>query len=383
MDDLSPKTARKMISNEMSKSIEVCGTQIQRQDNIEGETADSDNISKDQNNYRDNMADSEQLTVDITICGVEEIKEANTVARTRESDSSKTNTGMFIEDFDVNSENNRNMHYHPDSPLNRITAISGAFSRYLAESGRQSTVPLESQLKNLQIVVDIPDEENLKEQISPKENKDEGTEKSKQHKELENVSVDRLVVTVNSVQSKPKVPGPKAKDIVNNERRAESPRGNSDFDEIDFIRLEKERMRQMGLDKFKNGRKEKKKKKNRRNNRSNSGEDGQDFDTLYRLPTEHLTRHRHNSICGKDRSTGIRKVEDQLRLHEELNERRRLVEMEKGDNYGAVGGYPDIEENVVAERPIAFEAGNISPTSEHSRDSSPTNEDVNLRRFER
>lgn len=380
-----------MISNEMSKTIEVCGTQIQPSDDNDMETEMSETIPSDNSIYTvpEAIAESEQLQVDITIRGIEDtIEDDNRAVRSRDSNVARGNRsgGMFIEDFDINSENNRNSRGlnaigQAESAIARSGLRPGAFSRFLDSSGNQD-LPLEAQLKQLQIVVDIPDEENLKEQISPKENKDEGTEKSKQFKEIENANVDRLVVTVDSVQPKPKLTAPKAKDIVNSERRAESPRGYSDFDEIDFIRLEKERMRQMGLtDKYKNGRKEKKKKKNRRNNRSNSGEDGQDFDTLYRLPTEHLTRHRHNSICGKDRS--VRKVEDQLRLHEELNERRRLVEMEREHNCGAVGGYPEVEENIIGERAIAFEAGNISPTSEHSRDSSPTNEDVNLRRFDR
>lgn len=394
-----------MISNEMSKSVEVCGTQVPNHvDNnpVQVKAASSTDGSTSAMPVSDICtADSPQGNPSITECRPNySAKDKNRTQAVRDSQSgskrNNNNCQMLIEDFDENSKDNRNKLSRKSDgsrgdPFKRIGETAGAFSPYSVISDNNTglgsppftnTLPLEAQLKNLQIVVDIPDGENLKEQISPKENKDEGTEKSKQSKDLENAIVDSLLVTVDSLQPKSKLPVPKAKDILNNERRAESPRGNADFDEIDFIRLEKERMRQMGLtDKFKNGRKEKKKKKNRRNNRGGTVDDGQDFDTLYRLPTEHLTRHRHNSICGKDRN--IRTVEEQLRLHEELNERRRLVEMEREHNYGAVGGYPDIEENLIGERPVTFEAGNISPTSEHSRDSSPTNEDVNLRRFER
>lgn len=364
----------------MSKSIETCGTRIQRPVN----TADNlpAPLSPD-SLCTPNFGDiTLSLSNENIHSGTSDVEDRD---REKLNQSSETQSAhLFIEDFISNSIDNRN-------PSREEMGARGTRNKDICEAdeclhtGRENVdlipshfnqeLSLQNQVKNLRIVVDIPDEENLKEQISPKENKDTGTEKSKEAKEFENAKADKLVVKVDKQITNTKEVVPKVKDLLNKERQSDSPRG-AGADIIDFIRLEKERMRQLGLtDKFRNVRKDKKKKKNRRNNRSNGSEDGQDFDTLYRLPTEHLTRHR-NSICGKDRS--VRSVEEQLRLHEELNERRKMVEMEKEHNIGAVGGYAEIEENLIHEQ------GNMSPASEHSRDSSPTNEDVNVqRRFER
>ena len=241
---------------------------------------------------------------------------------------------------------------------------------------------LENQIKNLQIIVDVPDEENRKERLSPKENKDCGSEKLVHDQDV--TDAEKLVVTVDNVQLRKKLASQREKDILNEEKRAESPKENLETDKvdrIDFIRIEKDRLRNVGhQDKMKNGKREKKKKKNRRNINRN-GDDGQDFDSLYRLPTEHLTRQRSN-ICGKDR--GLRSVEEQLRLHEEINERRKMAELEK-EMFGAVGGFQlEIDENSSFGRRRNNGTGNISPSSEHSRDSSPSNEESNvLRRYER
>lgn len=365
----------------MSKSIETCGTKIQRPsntaDNLQAPPSpDSHHIP----NFGDIML---SLSNENIHTGASDIDE-----RELNQSSETPSAHLFIEDFISQGIDNRNAAYQSRETV----GARGTRSKEICEAdeclhtGRDNVdlfpsqfnqeISLQNQVKNLRIVVDIPDEENLKEQISPKENKDTGTEKSKEAKEFENAKADKLVVKVDKQITNTKEVVPKVKDLLNKERQSDSPRGGADADIIDFIRQEKERMRQLGLaEKFRNVRKDKKKKKNRRNNRSNGSEDGQDFDTLYRLPTEHLTRHR-NSICGKDRS--VRSVEEQLRLHEELNERRKMVEMEKEHNIGAVGGYAEIEENLIHEQ------GNMSPASEHSRDSSPTNEDVNVqRRFER
>lgn len=386
VDDLSPKTARKIISNEMSKAIETCGTRIQRPLNNTADTLQE--TSRTDVDQGPNFGDITLSLSNENIHSEPTVDEENDDGEKVNETSQTPSGGLFIEDFISISINNRNA----ACPSSDSLATRGTRSMEIVETGETSLnnagrdsvdlIPLhlndgfllENQVKNLRIVVDIPDEENLKEQISPKENKDSGTEKSKEAKEFENAKVDKLVVKVDNQITNTKQVVPKVKDILNNERRSDQPREGADVDIIDFIRQEKERMRQLGLaEKFRNVRRDKKKKRNRRNNRSSSNEDGQDFDTLYRLPTEHLTRHR-NSICGKDR--GVRTVEEQLRLHEELNERRKMVEMEK--EHGAVGGYVEIEENLINEQ------GNISPASEHSRDSSPTNEDVNVqRRFER
>ncbi|XP_060594561.1 mitogen-activated protein kinase 4-like [Ruditapes philippinarum] len=340
VDDLSPKSARRIITSEMSKSIESCGTRIQ----ISSITADI--LQEPAITDPGSLPQCGDITLSLSNENIHSDHDVNEADAERDkpeeggkNDTEKENqnslsTGLLIEDFISNSIDNRNTALSSaralpnGSPRNReyvqidepLLNTAGRGNIEFISSHFNQALQLENQVKNLRVVVDIPDEENLKEQISPKENKDSGTEKSKEAKELENAML------INS--------------------------GNS-----------------------KNVRRDKKKKKNRRNNRSNSNEEGQDFDTLYRLPTEHLTRHR-NSICGKDR--GVRTVEEQLRLHEELNEKRKMAEMDKEHNVGAVGGYFEMEENLIHEH------GNVSPVSEHSRDSSPTNEDVNVqRRFER
>lgn len=373
----------------MSKSSESCGTRIQRSSNSadtlpEPSITDPHNLPKCGDITLSLSSENIHSDRDIDEDDKDWKKAAGRVNDTEKEKETSLSTCLRIEDFISDSIDNRTTSF----PSTRALANDSTRGRdyidieepLLNSAGRgnidltsprfNQALQLENQVKNLRIVVDIPDEENLKEQISPKENKDSGTEKSKEAKDLENANADKLVVKVDKQVTNVKQVVPKDKDIVNNERRSEPPRAGSDTDFIDFIRQEKERMRQ-----FKNVRRDKKKKKNRRNNRSNSNEEGQDFDTLYRLPTEHLTRHR-NSICGKDR--GVRTVEEQLRLHEELNERRKMAEMDKEHNVGAVGGYFEIEENLIHEH------GNVSPVSEHSRDSSPTNEDINVqRRFER
>jgi len=383
-----------MISNEMSKNIETCGEQVDpscfhRPSHESPDPCNSpDPHDPSQSPPQSDSLEQEPRAVNICI-EAEWQQDKNNLPNTsrditsRGAEKNRRVASPLIEDLMDRPDNGTARGARNDVRAKQAQGLQN-ISQYAHSSidlvpvDSDRILPLELQLKNLRVAVNLPDEENLKEQISPKENKDEGDEKSKHSKDRENAGMEKLLVQIDNVEARQKTPKPN--DVLNQVKQNEParPLANSDFDEIDFVRLEKERMRQLGLaEKFK-----KKKKKNRRNNRSNSGEDGQDFDSLYRLPTEHLTRHR-NGYGGKDRN--VRSVEDQLRLHEELNERRKLAaEMEREHIYGAVGGFPDIEETVVTrERAVTFEGGNVSPTSEHSRDSSPTNEDVNIRRFDR
>lgn len=390
VDDLSPQTARRMISNQLSKSVETCGSKnptiVMTTNAIPPAVPKSSNPSLP-------TTDAQGGRV-VTLCIADESDTAKRNGGKPELTDNKNaygnekKSGSYIEEFQVYSSNteNRQDHNraakeskyatekHRGSGKAKNLAILGIHDIDLAPLQAEVTSSLEKQLKKLQIVVQMPDEENMKEQSSPKENKDEGSEKSKSAKEKENANADKWFVTVDIQAPKVKLNVPKAKDIVNQERQSESPRTIHQMDSYDFVRLEKERLRQLALtEKFRNCRKEKKKKKNRRNNRPhNSGDDGLDFDTLYRLPTEHLTQDR-TSICKKDRS--VRNVEEQLRLYEELNERRKLVELEKEHIIGAVGGCIEIDESLVVD---ASRGGNVSPSSEHSRDSSLSNEDLNV-----
>lgn len=371
VDDLSPKSARKLISNEMSKSVDPCGIRNPpaRKDINRAATSEATaNISADENiNKKPTEPDNSKHDL------IENYLEINLETMDK-IDKNK------VRAFPRNDHQNFELEEKETfSGCYGITASCHSNKNFIDLLPLENTLTgLEHDLKNLQVVVNIPDdEENLKEQTSPKENKvdDDDSEKhvssGKPFKERENEHslAESLVVKVENVPEKKK-PVQKAKDILNEEKRSESPREKVDIDRFDdFIRMEKERS--------KNAKRDKKKKRNRRNNRGNS-EDTQDFDSLYRLPTEHLTRHR-NSVCEKDRN--VRNVEEQLRRHEEINERRKMVELEREKCIGAVGGFQfEVEEGLPGNRGRTPNGGNVSPSSEHSRDSSPSNEDPSAHR---
>lgn len=373
VDDLSPKVARKLISNEMLKSVDTCGTRnppAQRDGNHTNNSVAMETVTSD-NNVGSNSENSNPDLIENylpTESGNTNRLDKNRVKAFPRNDLPKSefednNVSAFTDCSGITSSCQSNKHFIDLLPLENMVSS------------------IENDLKNLKVVVNIPDdEENLKEQISPKENKsdEKNGEKlatgTKPLKDMENEHnlAERLVVKVENVPERPKPMLQKAKDILNVEKRSESPRDKTDIDRFeDFIRQEKERS--------KNPRREKKKKRNRRNNRGNT-EDSQDFDTLYRLPTEHLTRHR-NSVCEKDRN--CRNVEAQLRRHEEINERRKMVELEREKCIGAVGGFQlETDDSLPCNRGRTPNAGNVSPSSEHSRDSSPSNEDSVHRRIE-
>ena len=373
---MSPEVARKLISNEMLKSVDTCGTRnppAQHDENQTNNAVPMETVSSSNNNCN-NGTNLEQSNLPDLIENYLPVDSENTCrldknrgkALPRNDDKSgfeDNNVNAFLDYSSAASVCHSNKHFIDLLPLENMVSS------------------IENDLKNLKVVVSIPEDvENLKEQISPKENKSEEQDGEKlavgtkpfKDKENEHSLAERLVVKVENVPERPKTTVQKAKDILNAEKRSESPRDKADIDRFEeFIRQEKERS--------KNPRRDKKKKRNRRNNRGNT-EDSQDFDTLYRLPTEHLTRHR-NSVCEKDRN--FRNVEEQLRRHEEINERRKMVELEREKCIGAVGGYQlESEDSLPSNRGRMPNAGNVSPSSEHSRDSSPSNEDTTHRRIE-
>ena len=364
VDDLSPKSARKLISNEMSKTIDTCGTKHPpahknvNRNNSDAQSEGNDRVENVKTQNGNTKPDLIEQYLDKSLDMMDKVDKNNVKAYPRnvhlsiELDEKELFTGCH--GITASCQSNKN--------IIDLLPLENTLSS------------IENDLKNLQVIVTIPgDEENLKEQISPKENKDEdetteklaSTNKVSKDRENEHSLDERLVVTVENVPEKKKPVLQKAKDILNETKRSESPREKTDTDRFDdFIRQEKERS--------KNIRRDKKKKKNRRNNRGNT-EDTQDFDTLYRLPTEHLTRHR-NSVCEKDRN--LKNVEEQLRRHEEINERKKLVELEREKCIGAVGGMQyEMEEGLPYNRSRTTNGGNVSPSSEHSRDSSPSNDD--------
>lgn len=128
------------------------------------------------------------------------------------------------------------------------------------------------------------------------------------------------------------------KDRLNEERRAESPR------EV-FQKTEKNRPR-LHADKHTDikpkskqkpraeSRKEEKMKRNKIDKNRESSDRSQDFDSMYRLPTEHLLHRRARR--NDDRSSN--RVESQLRIHEHKNSQLKLAELDKDRCIGAIGG---------------------------------------------
>lgn len=263
---------------------------------------------------------------------------------------------------------------------------------------------------SLQVIVSLPDEENKKEQLSPKEEKtghrsasknscqtnslqtreekrqvDNGislmpirqTEPSAVRKDLkisvtkDNVNqVDRVVSSSSSfytenatnflnanpvlsqeeklnenslkvsknLGSHKKSTNQRQKDRLNEEKRAESPR------EIP-LKAEKNRPRNeydkntetRGKPKEKprtESQKEEKMKRNKIDKNRESSEIPQDFDSMYRLPTEHLLHRRARR--GDDRPSC--RLESQLRIHEHRNSQLKLAEFERDRCIGAMGG---------------------------------------------
>ena len=289
----------------------------------------------------------------------------------------------------------------------------------------KSVIHMSEKELSLKIIVELPDDENKKEELSPKERefkeqlepkeekvkeaddlyeKEEDTaecdkpdnETSYQNNVVNDIleqeeakickDLDLILQLGESVKNDTKesvrhkqqnLIKRKAKDRLNEERRAESPRdiverhnrGNSDND-----------ARFRGRERSATGRR--KDERAVRNNRSSSkyeeeSERSLDFDSMYRLPTEHLlhSRFRRGDAARPSR------VENQLKIYEQLNSRLKLAERDKC--IGAMGGV-----NVdTHEDGISLPQEDVEPRSRSSSGSSGTEAgnlgDLVPRRFER
>lgn len=295
VDDLSLMTLRQMITQEIVGPVESCGTvYLESQSNINEEI------------------ETESVTYTESACDIPD-NDANIDNRADKNGNAAESHNFTLEFSDIYAEN-----YYNSS-------------------------------KFIEVVVDLPDEENKKEQISPKEAlMDEKAHRNRSGSQRE-------------------------KDRLNSERKAESPNDKA----VKNKGRDRHRSR---TDADRNSSKEKR-RKNRNNKFGNSGNDSQDFDSLYRLPTEHLSHNRNG------RKIVHRNVEEQLRLYEEFNEKLRLAELEMG----AVGGtYINSSPNDLQEE---LEVKNDrqrkrerepSPIRDGSRESSPSDDDQLIqRRFEK
>ncbi|XP_064610192.1 mitogen-activated protein kinase 4-like [Liolophura sinensis] len=96
-----------------------------------------------------------------------------------------------------------------------------------------------------------------------------------------------------------------------------------------------------------------------------------DFDSLYRLPTEHLCRHRRRTddrLLPKRPHQEIN-IENHVKLREELNERLRFAEMERDHFRGAVGGTCTLDDISPPIGQISLEVENIEYSDLHFRES--------------
>ncbi|KAL3866197.1 hypothetical protein ACJMK2_043519 [Sinanodonta woodiana] len=366
VDDLSPKTLRRIISIEITNEVETCGIIY----------------PTSSNNLKNSSMELKELISDASAY-IEEYFEA-------EPNSS---SGIVLEEKsligDKNKSNSDSVYNLLQNDKNRSNSLNGLD---ILPDDKPPAVVLDFQpvimprlsedFKQLRVIVDLQDNENGKDQNSPKETiedklkNDEESHESKS-KDAKVRRPDRLIVELENTNAKRKSSTQKDKDRLNEEKRAEGPkeRLNKAAKEVSNTSCDgkkKDQAKFVSTDRKSSKFKHEKKKKNHNNKYSSVDEDSRDFDALYRLPTEHLTgrRNRHNNDIRKN-------VERQLRLHEQLNERLRRAELEKERCIGAVGG--------VQGSPVEWEEsdhpcghgthdGNISPNSEHSRESSPSSE---------
>lgn len=356
VDELSPKSLRRMLGTEVTEPVIPCG-----------QTCDMNKIT-------DAMATNHVLA-----------KNRENVSRSSSSESL--------------SERGDNKY----SDITQLLQMSEKLS--LLDNSYPSPKEL-----TLQVIVSLPDEENKKEQLSPKEEKigyrsgtKNGCQTSLVQAREENRPIDngislmpirqsepnavkkdlKISVTkdngnhvdrvasssssfytenatnflnVNSVLSQEeklnenshkasknlgshkKSSNQRQKDRLNEEKRAESPREilqkaeknrpRNDYDKNTETRGKtKERPRA-------ESQKEEKMKRNKIDKNRETSEISQDFDSMYRLPTEHLLHRRARR--GDDRPSN--RLESQLRIYEHRNSQLKLAEFERDRCIGAMGG---------------------------------------------
>ncbi|KAK3096500.1 hypothetical protein FSP39_000784 [Pinctada imbricata] len=394
VDELSPKTMRRLIELEVRDSAENCGSFVPKVKNT-----DKSGTSRRENKNDKNHRSSETPR-----------NNKNTVAELPENSN---NINL--------PDNERNV----DNKISeKTTQVEIVDTEGVQESRKPaSSLPLSEKELSLKIIVELPDDdENKKEELSPKEQelKEELEPKEEKVKEAtdlyekeqdtaectkpsydfimpyitvtENNKVDCEDTRVykdldfilhldDSIKSRSDIKQGKqqsrrkVKDKLNEEKRAESPRDmverhnrgnnghyvrNRSRDRTELVRRKDDRM----ATNMKGGK-----------NREDSGR-GMDFDSMYRLPTEHLLHSRFRRAEAARSS----RVENQLNLHEQLNSR---LKFEKDKCIGAMGGI-NIDSN---DDGSSFLREDPEPRSRSSSGSSGT-EGGNLsdfvpRRFER
>ncbi|XP_060067257.1 uncharacterized protein LOC132547520 [Ylistrum balloti] len=357
IDDLSPKVLRKMINQESIEKPNQCGSHIEvtRVTDIKDILVEKQTFCNKQESLKKSLSSS------------------STSSATSSTKSSTKNSGIFNENQDIIDDLLSNS-------TDSLTEIQIVPSDDICEEILliEESTPKEMQLN---VVVNLPDEENRKEQLSPKE------EKFHEEKESENRGNKNVLSSPRSQGNKGlrNFTCPKVKDRLNEEKRAESPRDEKQNILKGKIDLEGVIHKGRSKEKSKGDNSKQEKMKNNKNNKY-SVDTNPDFDSMYRLPTEHLMTQRRNSI--QDRRIPVpTRVEDQLKLHEQLNEKLRLAELERDSCRcsGASGGnvtFPESEfrDEIFGEH-IRSRTGSGSSGSNPSREDSPSCE-LPHRRFE-
>ncbi|XP_069138493.1 mitogen-activated protein kinase 6-like [Argopecten irradians] len=361
IDDLSPKILRKMINQESVEKPNHCGSHIEVTRVAE---------------IKDSLVEKQDF------CNKQE---SENLISSSQAASSLSSSKSVLKNSGISNDNQESIDDSLNSSTNSLTEIEIVPSD---ESCEEIILIEENYQKGMQlsVVVNLPDEENRKEQLSPKE------EKSQEEKETE-IKGDKNTQDVKYLSS-PRSQGnkglknftcPKVKDRLNEEKRAESPRDDKPNKLKGKIDLEGVRSKGRSKDKTKGDNSKHEKMKNNKNNKY-SVETNPDFDSMYRLPTEHLMSQRRNSRRDQ-RIPQPTRVEDQLKLHEKLNEKLRLAELERDSCRcsGASGGNvtsPQSEfRDEIFEEHVRSRTGSGSSGSNASREDSPSCE-LPQRRFE-
>ncbi|OWF47931.1 mitogen-activated protein kinase 4-like [Mizuhopecten yessoensis] len=362
IDDLSPKVLRKMINQESVEKSNKCGSHIE----VTRVTDIKDSLVKKQDSC--NKLESLKKSVSSS------------------STSSSSSSNSLMKNSGTSNDNQEIISDSLSSSTDSLTEIEIVPSDEICEEIIRIEENFQKEMQ-LNVVVNLPDEENKKEQLSPKE------EKSQEEKESEKKG-DKNTLEEKGLSS-PRSQGhkglknftcPKVKDRLNEEKRAESPRDEKPNKLKGKNDLEGVIIKGRSKDKSKGDNSKQEKMKNNKNNKY-SVETNPDFDSMYRLPTEHLTQRRNSRQDCRIPIPPSTKVEDQLKLHEKLNEKLRLAELERDvcRCSGASGGNmisPGSEfRDEIFEDHIRSRTGSGSSGSNPSREDSPSCE-LPHRRFE-
>lgn len=304
MDDLSPRATRRHIHQEISHSVETFGQRNSHPLSV--------------NNVQPHHV---EVTNSLTI---ESLAELDSVDSNLNDERASNKVKQY--EYEINCGNN-------------FVSLNSVSPEPKSELPKNSNI--RKDMSELSIKVDIPGLESKEySQLSPKE----------QLELVSNEKVDDLGDSGEFCNSSTEMRlhpyqnnNVREKDRLNAERKGETYQDRNDWN--DSYSNKKETLNRIYDDlestKFQEERRQREKRNKNNSLTSNNGE-RRDFDSLYRLPTEHLSHRRHppkekqrkhNNHSAKHNGASVRK-------REKKNERLRL-EQERERCLGAVGGAPD------------------------------------------